>query len=241
MADFAGRGKLEEEIARFMAREMSRIRRQVEDDLLAAGVDMSNAGMLSSSYWDDLSINIEGFMQNKLEQVYLAAAEQFMDEIQYNFELLDAAQAWAEQAAQHLVVQMNATSMNRVQTATNRFFSQSMTNAQLAEQLQTIFSPSRAELVAVTEVTRAAAEGAEYVAKELRRQGVELVAIWETLVDERVCPICGPRHGTAQGTNWMFLPPAHGKCRCFVNYQVVAASKSFPLLTVGKIISIKVA
>lgn len=187
-------------------------------------------------------------MREKLQDVYMAAAEQFMDASSYAMSddiLRASARAWSNQAAMNLVTQMNETSRRQVVDSVDKFFSQSMNNSELSRNLERIFSPRRAELAAITEVTRAASEGSERVANELRQHGVRLVAVWETLVDERVCPLCGPRHGTKQGDGWMFLPPAHPKCRCFVNYVVLevgeVATKSFPMLYVGMIIAIKVA
>lgn len=248
MPDYSGRGDIEQEIARFMAREMGRIRRTVEADLLAAGMDINKTQFFAPDYWSTLSSAIESMMRDKLQDVYIAAAEQFMDASSYAMSddvLRASARAWANQAAMNLVTQMNETSRRQVTDAVDKFFSQSMNNQELRNNLERIFSPRRAELAAITEVTRAAAAGAERVADELRQQGVRLVAVWETLVDERVCPLCGPRHGKKQGDGWFFLPPAHPKCRCFVNYEIVeigeTATKSLPMLYIGMIISIKVA
>lgn len=248
MPDFSGRGDFEEEIARFMAREMASIRRQVEADLLAAGMDVNRTQIFTPDYWSNLSSRIEALMRGKLEDVYISAAEQFMDVVSYGLDhdiLMASAGAWANQAAMNLVMQMNDTSRRQVLDAVDKFFADSMTNAQLREQLEKVFSPRRAELAAITEVTRAAVEGGESIARDLRSKGVKMVAVWQTLVDERVCPICGPRHETKQGDAWVFPPPAHPKCRCFINYEVLevgdTAMKSFPKIYVGMIISIKVA
>jgi hypothetical protein len=248
MADFVGRGGFEESIAQFMAREMARIKRQVESDLLAAGMDVNRTQIFSQEYWSGLSANIETLMRGKLEDVYMDAAEQFMDTVNYAMDndlLRASARAWANQASMNLVTQMNDTSRRQVLDSVDNFFNESMSNKELRERLERVFSPRRAELAAVTEVTRAASEGSERVAADLRSKGVRLVAVWQTLVDERVCPICGPRHEQKQGDGWMFLPPAHPKCRCYVNYEVLdlseSATKSFPMIYIGQIICIEVA
>jgi hypothetical protein len=44
-----------------------------------------------------------------------------------------------------------------------------------------------------------------------------MVPIWQTSNDERVCPICGPKHGK-EITDGKF-PPAHPRCRCWVTYE----------------------
>lgn len=246
MVDFSGRGDFETEIAQFLAREMAAIQRQVTDDLLAAGMDVNQTQIFTREYWSNLSSRIEALMRGKLEDVYMSAAEQFMDTVSYAMDndlLRASARGWANQAAMNLVSQMNETSQRHLRDAVDKFLSEPMTNRELRDELARVFSPRRAELAAVTEVTRAASEGWERVAADLRARGVRLVAIWQTLVDERVCPICGPRHEKKQGDGWMFLPPAHPKCRCFVNYEVVSvsesATKSFPLIYVGMVFSLE--
>lgn len=248
MPDYAGRGRVEEEIARVMAREMAKIRRAVTDELLNAGMDVNRTQIFTPDYWSKLSAVIESMMRERLEDVYIDAAEQFLDASSYGMspEMLRAsARAWANQAAQNLVTQMNDTSRRMVLESVDKFLAAPMNNAELRRNLEKIFSPRRAELAAITEVTRAASEGSERVARELRSEGVTLVAVWQTLVDERVCPICGPRHDKQQGDGWMFLPPAHPKCRCFVNYEVILvsekATKSLPMLYVGQVIEIRIA
>lgn len=37
---------------------------------------------------------------------------------------------------------------------------------------------------------------------------------WETTADERVCPECGPLHGTTWPEGEGFSPPLHVNCRC---------------------------
>jgi hypothetical protein len=245
MVDFVGREAAESEIAKFMAREMAAIRRQVESDLLAAGMDINKTQIYTPEYWSNLSSRIEVMLRGKLEDVYMDAAEQFMDSVSYAMDndlLRASARGWASQASMNLVTQMNDTSRRHVIESIDDFLAEPMTNKELRERMERIFSPRRAELAAVTEVTRAASEGWERVANDLRSRGVKMVAIWQTLVDERVCPYCGPRHEKKQGDGWFFLPPAHPKCRCFVNYEVVSATeeatKSLPLFFVGKVISL---
>lgn len=248
MADFSERENFEAEIARFMAREMANIQRQVTADLLDAGMDLNRTQILNQEYWSNLSSRIESLLRGKLEDVYMSAAEQFMDSISYAMDndlLRASARGWASQASMHLVQQMNETSRRHVLESIDDFLADPMTNKELRERMERIFSPRRAELAAVTEVTRAASEGWERVATDLRSKGVQLIAVWQTLVDERVCPYCGPRHDKKQGDGWVFLPPAHPKCRCFVNYEVISATqeatKSLPLFFVGRVISLQVA
>jgi hypothetical protein len=74
-----------------------------------------------------------------------------------------------------------------------------------------MFSPVRAERIAVTETTRAVVEGERaYVAELERETGQRMVPIWMTANDELVCPICAPRNEKPI-TNGDY-PPAHPNC-----------------------------
>jgi SPP1 gp7 family putative phage head morphogenesis protein len=88
---------------------------------------------------------------------------------------------------------------------------------------------ARARMVAATEATRCYAEG-NLIA--WRASEVVTGKIWETAMDEAVCPICGALHGQLSeldGQEWAHLrrpklsvglsvkaPPAHVNCRCWL-------------------------
>lgn len=53
-----------------------------------------------------------------------------------------------------------------------------------------------------------------------------LLKIWRTQQDERVCPICSPLNGTNQrvwGERFPAGPPSHPNCRCFLIYHIGGA------------------
>ena len=80
----------------------------------------------------------------------------------------------------------------------------------LEAQIEAIYGEARAASISATEITRLFQEG-----NELAWQSTGLVekAIWMTVQDERVCPICEPMDGVEidLGSG----PPAHSNCRCF--------------------------
>jgi len=89
------------------------------------------------------------------------------------------------------------------------------------------FAPSRAEMIAATEVTRAITASEMAIAGYLTTVAPELgirplKPIWYTAVDERVCPVCEPLHGLGQ-ENWRLAapdgPPAHPNCRCYLTWE----------------------
>jgi hypothetical protein len=86
------------------------------------------------------------------------------------------------------------------------------------------FGPVRAEMISVTEITRAASQGEQQVAKELADAGINMIPIWQTNEDEIVCEICMPRNEQEITDN--FYPPAHPRCRCWVNYKLPKVKKN---------------
>ena len=88
------------------------------------------------------------------------------------------------------------------------------------------FSEDRARMIAVTEVTRAFAEGNMAAWRE---SGVIERRRWNTNNDELVCPICGPRHNMVVDMGASFdgidNPPAHPRCRCWVTPVVVEQNR----------------
>jgi len=85
------------------------------------------------------------------------------------------------------------------------------------------FGPVRAQMIAVTEVTRAFASGQMLAGRELENQypGVPVVKTWFTNNDEFVCDICEPLDGAEVPLDEPFEsgddePPAHVNCRCWM-------------------------
>ena len=111
-----------------------------------------------------------------------------------------------------------------------------------AEALAPTFAVPRVERVSITEVTRAVTAGEREAAARIARAEVEraatddgrigikpldavLIAIWNTEQDGLVCPVCRPLHGTKE-RDWPFPidgPPAHPRCRCWVEWKAPRA------------------
>ena len=130
----------------------------------------------------------------------------------------NAAAQWALEYGYDLVRGITDTTRRRLQTEIQRFVTNGETLPQLTGRLEDVFGPVRAEMVAVTEVTRAYAEGNR---ASWRESGVIEQREWRTANDELVCPICGPLAGQIAGLDESFPdgsdgPPAHVRCRCWV-------------------------
>jgi SPP1 gp7 family putative phage head morphogenesis protein len=123
---------------------------------------------------------------------------------------------WASQYSYSLVRGINSTTTQRLQVAVEDWFRERTTLPDLVRELAPTFGRQRAKLIAQTETTRAAAEGSIAGYEESR-----VVQEWEwmTVRDERVCPTCGPLHGTRAPLRGTFpggaTIPAHPGCRCF--------------------------
>ena len=90
------------------------------------------------------------------------------------------------------------------------------TIGQLRDELTPLFTQSRAQRIAVTETTRAYAEGTRMVQEEIGRAGIRMEQVWRTAMDDKVCPICGPNANKRKSEGWTVAGvPAHPNCRCW--------------------------
>lgn len=142
-----------------------------------------------------------------LEQIGLA--------FDYTLAHAQAAQ-WASRYSYELVRGINATTQARLQVAVQDWFQERTTLPDLVKELEPTFGRRRAKTIAVTETTRAAYEGSTVGYEE---SGVVAEVEFVSANDERVCPTCGPLHGTRAPLRGTFpgghTIPVHVKCRCF--------------------------
>lgn len=234
MADIPNREALETKLAR----ALSRLQREILARLLKA---LGNPPMLQSvgaGFWDQVGKDMAGTLSPFLQQIYLEQATALMmaqpigptDWALINQEAV----AWARSYTFDLVRGINRTSQTALQKAVSNFFAQGQTFEELERALSGAFGPIRAEAIAVTEITRAAAEGEYAIAKDLRAQGVDMRAFWETNRDELVCNICAPLQGQeAAGLDGLGRPywvhpvtgkqytiPAHPRDRCWPRHAL---------------------
>ncbi len=104
----------------------------------------------------------------------------------------------------------------------------------LGQEIARTFGPVRGEMIATTEVTRAAAQGEWDLLSEIRTLDPQAMVaqVWQTSNDESVCPICAPLNGVRRGaTGYQHpdsgeiydAPPAHPRCRCAVATQLATS------------------
>lgn len=129
-----------------------------------------------------------------------------------------AAREWANEYVGELIGRINETTRRQVRQAVAAWVENGEPLEALIDELAVTFGRERAELIASTEVTRAYAQGQ---VESYRLSGVIGRMEWRTAVDERVCPVCGPLHGTRASFDETFegdlaMPPAHPRCRCWL-------------------------
>ena len=126
------------------------------------------------------------------------------------------ARNWAASYAGELIRNIEQTTVNSVRQSVSRWIDNGEPLQALIDDLRPTFGAQRAELIASTEVTRAFAEGST---RAYQATGVVGEIEWQTARDERVCPVCGPRHSkrstlAAREIDGIGIP-AHPRCRCW--------------------------
>jgi hypothetical protein len=137
---------------------------------------------------------------------------------------------WANQYTAALVAGINETTRANIAKAVSEFIvSPADTLGTLVDNIvaatEGLFGNARAARVAVTEITRAFAEGTEIAGDAIRDIGIPLEDIWQTNEDGLVCPICRPRNGNRRGEGWFDNMPAHPECRCWLRHKITASGQ----------------
>lgn len=128
-----------------------------------------------------------------------------------------AALQWATMYSYDLIKGLTDTTREVVRHAVVEFLTTpGLTVSDLRRMLEPAFGPVRAEMIAITEVTRAYAQATAIYQQLLKDFGLEMVRVWRTSHDERVCPVCAPNENKPEW-DWTHPdgPPAHPRCRCW--------------------------
>jgi hypothetical protein len=218
-----------------LARVMGRVLRQQFAVIMAALGEAPSLDKLTPELFATMQSAVQAAIRPVLEKVYLEQAEALTDEtiprvkqggIGVDWGVINQRAAeWASQYSFDLVSGIVNTTRATLQKQVSDFSTDSRTLKDLRQSLEGLFGPVRAAMIAETEVTRAASEGEQAFGDELGKLGLQVDFIWVTNNDEivRRCPICWPRHEKRRGDGWTDFPPAHPRCRCWVNTVVVAA------------------
>lgn len=128
----------------------------------------------------------------------------------------EMAMAWANSYSYELVSYITSNSRQFIADAMVGWVRDGGPMGDLVDRLAVRFGRARAEMIAVTESTRAYAEGSRL---EFRSAGIRKVAIL-TNRDDLVCEICWPHDGEIvdidSGIPGLGFPPLHVRCRCYL-------------------------
>jgi hypothetical protein len=238
MADIPNRDGLEAELARAIAKlngaQMEKLIKQLGNP--------PSVDNVPKAFWAEYGDQLRALLEPMLKKLYLGQANRLRlevgrDAVDWALANEDAAR-WAKEYTFDLVKgvvdtmtgSVDANLQALLQEAIAGGFEDSLTNAQIAERLTPAFGPSRAEMIAVTETTRAAAAGEQAVVAQLKDGGVTMRAYWNTSEDELVCSVCEPLDGVPEndGGGWtnpvtgetIDSMPAHPYCRCFLTHKL---------------------
>jgi len=220
--DIINRSELERKLARIIGRDL-RAELQRLMDYLGDPPRLSN---VPSEYWLDGWRDIQKDVEPILLDVYLRQAEGLMGNVGIGIEwdmINTAASQWARRHTESVLKELFNRRYEHLDEVIPRFYEEGWDLGRLQYELEHWYSPLRAEMIAVTETTRAAVEGERAFVEELQKESnIRMIPIWQTANDEIVCLICGPKHGK-EITDGNY-PPAHPRCRCWVTYDLPRAA-----------------
>ncbi len=132
---------------------------------------------------------------------------------------------WAQAYTYELVKGLIETTQEVIRGAIAQFIgTPGMTMGELAKLLEPAFGEVRADMIAMTETTRAFAEATNETQDLLKESGIKMERVWKTSADEVVCPICAPLNGQPE-SEWADEfpdgPPGHVSCRCWLTLRLV--------------------
>lgn len=176
---------------------------------------------------------LQALIEGELADIAAENAEARASELGIGFDpaAVDvAAEAWARAYTYDLIRGIDETTRTLVQNAVVAFTNTpGMTIGDLRGSLTGAFGDIRAQMIAVTETTRAFSAGETIYQNMLADMGVEVEREWLTSEDETVCPICGYLNEKRADPGGVFVdrdgneydnPPAHVNCRCGVQTRI---------------------
>ena len=201
---------------RKLGRQLSEIFGVKYEEVMQLLGNAADVSKLTDAHWMRYQEDLLRILAPQLEQIYYEDFTANTERFGLTFDIEVGATDSLDFIRRYsfdLVSGITDTTRRGIQDAISKFYSQGdFLLEDVAQSLFRYYSPSRAELIAVTEVTRASG-------RELAdRYGLNIVDIWLTANDDRVCPICGPRH--QQDITDNIYPPAHVRCRCGIRQEI---------------------
>lgn len=207
-----------------IARRMGRAQREVYNELIDQLGDNPSMDKIEPGFWDKAAGILRGAVQSLFEAAILDYLGQRLKDqpVAFDWSVVNARAAeWARNYSFELVKGINDRTRAALQEKIAGFYEDKRTLAELKQSIGQLFGPVRAEMIAVTETTRAVAGGEDIFKQELEAMGLTTRQVIQTSNDELVCPVCGPKSGKTTAEEGH--PPFHIRCRCWENTEVVAA------------------
>jgi SPP1 gp7 family putative phage head morphogenesis protein len=128
-----------------------------------------------------------------------------------------SARDWAARHTAEMISNLDDVTRRGVRQAVTRWIDNGEPLQNLIDDIEPLFGRTRAERIAVTEITNAYASGNRIAYQE---SGVVQAWEWRTAMDERRCPTCAGLEGFQRFFGSQFAPgisqpPAHVGCRCW--------------------------
>jgi SPP1 gp7 family putative phage head morphogenesis protein len=219
----------------YMIDQLERVRRRVVSELRSdqrfqKDIDIAFWNEIREWFETDLQLMFIGMANTAAEAVLGTEGMPALDIAELNAPITE----WALDHAGELIGDAISTTREGIGRAVANYFSTPGTTiGDLIEQINDgpLFSGSRAEMIAVTEVTRAYSEGqiAAWTKAE-QDYAVQVEKIWNTNNDDRVCVICEPLNNKPETPEGGFdpsgvgpgipFPPAHPRCRCWLTQRI---------------------
>ena len=200
-----------------------RLNKQYEQVVKLLG-NPPDPGNLTEEFWSTEAGMMLSVVRPEIEALALQAGEQIIATgVGVAWDLVaEQAAEWAANHAGRLIAGVTETTRTQVGKVVERYFREpGTTTGDLARSLEPWFSPARAEAIAVTEVTTAAAEGTRAAAQVAEGAGYTMDPVWHTNRDDLVCAICAPNDGKRKSEGWTVEAiPGHVRCRCWQTYKV---------------------
>jgi SPP1 gp7 family putative phage head morphogenesis protein len=173
------------------------------------------------SFWDDDESEFWDEVATTLLEIYFSGVDGGVDALPPAVRVLadfdhvnTKALEFAKQYRYTLIKGITNTTRTQVQTAVSNWIQSGAPLDALEATLERTFGGVRAQMIAQTESTRVFAQANR---DAFESTGLVDQVVWQTAVDDLVCPICGPLHGTHIGIGDIdALPPQHINCRCYV-------------------------
>lgn len=211
-----------DELERKLARIISKNQRAELEKLLNMLGDPPNIYNVPYSFWENELKELSKTIEPTLMEIFTQQAAALYDDITIGIDwgLINTTAAnWARKHTEEVLRGISKNTFDGLNNIIPQFYEQGWTLADLQKALiEGLYSPRRAEMIAITETTRAAVEGERALVELLKQEsGIEMIPIWKTSNDELVCPLCGPR-ANKPITDGIY-PPLHPRCRCWTVYE----------------------